>query len=257
MAEQNEHGIIPFPGEFPDFDYSGPYCQTCGNPCEDEGLCVLCETKRLDQEEEEIHEAENIRENEWATKIEAARQEENPKPTWQKHSREPWHAGVYYHNDIYSSKDSFEVRQGCAFNGIAIHAANTQRIIACVNALEGVEKPAEQVETWKHLALKLERLEWELEALKQERDSLWAQVHAHPLLAENEELREERDRLLAQLNPGPAEPYIYEGPCLSCGDPNPETEGYCLECADKAGEEEHRKQVESEEEFHRKHGIEA
>lgn len=107
------------------------------------------------------------------------------------------------------------------------------------------------------IALKLERLEWELEAMKQERDSLWAQVHAHPLLAENEELREERDRLLAQLNPGPAEPYIYEGPCLSCGDPNPETEGYCLECADKAGEEEYRKQVESEEAFHRKHGIDA
>ena len=42
-----------------------------------------------------------------------------------------------------------------------------------------------------------------------------------------------------------------------CGDPNPETEGYCLECADKAGEEEYRKQVESEEAFHRKHGIDA
>lgn len=235
-------GIIPFPGEFEEFDYSGPYCQTCGNPCMDEhGNCVRCETKQLNLEEEE----------------ENPREKERQKPAWQKHSREPWHAGVHYHNDIYSSKDSFEVRQGSAFNGIAVHKANTDRIIACVNALEGVEKPAEQVETWKHLALKLERLEWELEAMKQERDSLWAQVHAHPLLAENEELREERDRLLAQLNPGPAEPYIYEGPCLSCGDPNPETEGYCLECADKAGEEEHRKQVESEEEFHRKHGIEA
>lgn len=91
------------------------------------------------------------------------------------------------------------------------------------------------------------------ELLAEMRQRLEAQAAFVPL----EELREERDRLLAQLNPGPAEPYIYEGPCLSCGDPNPETEGYCLECADKAGEEEHRKQVESEEEFHRKHGIEA
>lgn len=123
-----------------------------------------------------------------------------------------------------------------------------------------LEKPAEQVAFWKgqgHLIQGLEEALEALEALKQERDSLWAQVHAHPLLAENEELREERDRLLAQLNPGPAEPCIYEGPCLSCGDPNPETEGYCLECADKAGEEEYRKQVESEEAFHRKHGIDA
>lgn len=66
----------------------------------------------------------------------------------QKHTPEPWHVGPFYKTDIMSSHGHV----GCAGSlqspqGIT----NAHRIVACVNACQGIDDPAKFVEAVREL----------------------------------------------------------------------------------------------------------
>lgn len=96
------------------------------------------------------------------------------------HTKEPWRLGNYPNGDMHSAEavlvdlpgDRRYVLLTCNINFPEDAKANARRIVACVNALEGV--PTEWLESY--TAGNVENVLQENARLKQERDELAAQV---------------------------------------------------------------------------------
>lgn len=110
----------------------------------------------------------------------------------QKHTPEPWQQGLTKHY-IVNGESNLHIAV-CHYE----NEANAARIVACVNAMRGIENPQSFIETVKHLKLDAyETAKQRADAFEQECKSLTKKHGA--AMKEISELVHQRDELLAAL----------------------------------------------------------